>query len=98
MGGDSIKSLKASLYHLEIYQWSNKLIAHTDNYAGTYRLDDLYDKQPLFGNMKGLLKDQTDQRLQSNHLGAHCLTRPQLCEEGFTVKFQIKGMSPVCWR
>ena len=81
--------------YLGMFHWSNKLIDYTDSYTGTYRVDDLYDKQPLFGNMKGLMKDRTDQRLQSNQLGAHCLTRPHLCEEGFAVKFQVKGIALV---
>ena len=47
--------------------------------------------EPLHGNTLDFLKDKSDQQLKTNYLGAECLTQPSLCENGFSVKFVMKG-------
>lgn len=58
---------------------------------GFYILNDSMNREPLYGNMGDFRKDSPEEKLQSNHIGADCLTRPSLCDEGFTIKFDVKG-------
>lgn len=50
-----------------------------------------YGGDPLYGNMDGFKKEAPDHRLKSNFLGPDCLTRPQLCNNGFSASFDVKG-------
>lgn len=63
---------------------------NTDD-KGFYILNDSMSREPLYGNMGDFRKDSPEEKLQSNHIGADCLTRPSLCDEGFTIKFDVKG-------
>lgn len=55
-------------------------------------IEEVHGGEPLHGNMENFLKDKSDQKMKTNYLGAECLTQPDLCENGFSVKFVMKGM------
>ena len=55
-------------------------------------IEEVYRGEPLHGNMENFLKDKSDQKMKTNYLGAECVTQPDLCENGFSVKFVMEGM------
>ena len=56
-------------------------------------IEDVYGGEPLHGNMLEFFKYEPNQKMKTNYLGAECLTQPHLCENGFSVKFVLKGKS-----
>lgn len=57
-----------------------------------YYLADHSDVIRLFyHNIRNFNSNFWYHRIESNYLGAECLTRPHLCDRGFTVTFNITG-------
>lgn len=72
---------------IESYSWIGPGVDETSLII----IKETYGGEPLHGNMLDFLKDKSDKKLKTNYLGAECLTQPNLCENGFSVKFVMKG-------
>ena len=46
---------------------------------------------PLISNMVNFNKLSHNEFLRSNYIGADCYTRPQLCNSGFSVSFDMES-------
>lgn len=73
--------------HLESSSWAGQGVNKTDLMI----IQDVYGGEPLHGNMLEFFKYESNQKMKTNYLGGECLTQPHLCENGFSVKFVLKG-------
>ena len=81
-------------FRLESYSWVGQGVNKTELMI----IEDVYGGEPLHGNMLEFFKDRSDQKMKTNYLGAECLTQPNLCKNGFSVKFVLKGnVSAFCF-
>lgn len=75
---------------LESFNWySSSETVGTNN--GFHVIRDHWNGEPLHGNMPTLQKTRPQQKMRANHLGPDCLTRPDICDDGFSVNFRLKG-------
>ena len=58
-----------------------------------FTIDDKYGKESLFGHGESLYKRLPEYRFMTNYIGPDCITRPQYCDNGFSVGFDLKGLS-----
>ena len=81
---------------LESFYWhsGNYEFVDEENNPDFKVILDQKNGEPLHGNMETLEKKDSSQHMKTNHIGADCLTRPDLCDKGLAVNFQVKGTVP----
>ena len=72
---------------IESYSWVGRGVDKVDLMI----IEEIHGGEPLRGNMANFLKDKSNQKMKTNYLGTECLTQPDLYENGFSVKFVMKG-------
>ena len=58
---------------------------------GLFTIDDVNGRESLFGNGEDLYKRLPEHRFMTNVIGPDCITRPDLCDNGFSVGFDLGG-------
>ncbi|XP_065669709.1 uncharacterized protein LOC105850908 isoform X4 [Hydra vulgaris] len=80
-------AVKGTSYLIADYSWSVENMDAINNFV---QYTSVVGTEILFGDSVNMQKNNSLNRLMSNHFGPSCYTQPDLCDTGFTVQLNVK--------
>ncbi|XP_065669705.1 uncharacterized protein LOC105849170 isoform X5 [Hydra vulgaris] len=80
-------AVKGTSYLTADYSWSIENMDVTNNFV---QYTSVVGTEILFGDSVNMQKNNSLNRLMTNHFGSSCYTQPDLCDTGFTVQLNVE--------